>query len=127
MARVRFLIPLLLVLVLALVASCAEFSVGPKPFDEMTPKEKATLMMGMFNSQARDYKAMVARPDLTEDQKVILRKKKQILDTVRPMIKTYNTYIEHGAVPSQEVEDRIMQHLNDLTATIVPKLEGEGG
>jgi len=42
---------------------------------------------------------------------------------VYPMIKTYNTYIDSGAVPTKVVEDQIIQLINDLTGLVVPMLE----
>lgn len=92
---------------------------GPKPLSEMTPKEKATWMMGIYNAQARDYKAMVARPDLTNEQKEVLRKKKDVMTQVWPMINTYNAYVDSGAVVNKSTEDQIIKLINDLTAMVM--------
>lgn len=93
---------------------------GVKPLSEMTPKEKATWMMGVYNAQAADYKAMVVRTDLTDDQKVVLRQKKEIAVQVWPLINTYRTYVNAGAVPTREVEDQIIALINDLTVLVLP-------
>lgn len=99
---------------------------GTKSLSEMNPKERATWMMGIYNSQARDYKAMVARPDLTNEQKDTLRKKKAVLSQVWPLIKTYTAYVDSGATPTKDVEDQIITLINDLTALAIPVVT-EGG
>ena len=93
---------------------------GIKPLSEMTPKEKATWMMSIYSSQAEDYKRMVKRPDLTNEQKAILRNKKDVAKQVWPLINTYRTYVNSGAVPTREVEEQIFKLINDLTVLVLP-------
>ena len=114
------------VFVLGMTISCipqAGKGDGMKTIAEMTPKERATWMFGVYNSQARDYKQMVKRTDLTNDQKQVLREKKKIAQKVWPLINTYRTYVNSGAVPTREVEDEIIGLINDLTALALPQLE----
>jgi len=121
-----FLLMVLLVLLVAFLVGCAGFmqQTGDlKSIDDMTPKERATWFTSVYNSQDRDYRAMVARSDLTTEQKHILRKKKAIMTQLYPMIQTYNLYIESGAVPTKEVEDRIIEMINNLTSLVLPLLE----
>ena len=114
----------ILLIILAFLAGCITLNVNkPKPISEMTPKERGAWFLGVYNSQDKDYRNMVGRLDLTNDQKKVLRDKKKIMTKVYPMIKTYNTYIDSGAVPTKEVEDQIIQLINDLTGLVVPMLE----
>lgn len=115
---------LALCLVVFLISCVTNQDKGLKSFSDMSHKERATWMMGIYNSQARDYKAMVARTDLSNEQKDILRKKKAVMEQVYPMIKTYTTYIDTGAIPTKQVEDEILQLINNLTSLVVPQLEG---
>lgn len=118
---VMFILSILLMA--AITISCipqAGKEAGVKPLAEMTPKEKATWMMGVYNAQAADYKRMVVRTDLTDDQKDILRQKKVIAVQVWPLINTYRTYVNAGAVPIREVEDQIIALINDLTVLVLP-------
>lgn len=113
----------------ALTIICVMFLVacatnGVKSLDDMTHKERATWMMGVYNSQARDYKAMVARPDLADSQKEMLRQKKALLTQLWPMVNTYTTYVDSGVVPTREVEDQIIKIINDLAALALPAAEG---
>ena len=93
---------------------------GIKPLSEMTPKEKVTWMMSVYSAQAEDYKRMVKRPDLTNEQKAMLRNKKDVAKKVWPLINTYRTYVNAGAVPTREVEDEIIGLINDLTVLVLP-------
>lgn len=109
---------------LMFLSGCVTLNVNkPKSISEMTPKERGAWFLGIYNSQDRDYRNMVARPDLTNEQKDVLRKKKKIMKEVYPMIKIYNAYIDSGAVPTKEIEDEIVQLINDLTGLVVPMLE----
>ncbi len=118
------LIGLAIIVVLIFIVGCVTFNVeGPKRISEMTPKERATWFLGVYNAQDKDYRNMVVRSDLANDQKEILREKKKIMTQVYPMIKTYNIYVDSGAVPTKETEDQIIKLINDLTALIIPKLE----
>ena len=112
-----------IILCVLFLYSCASIE-GMKTFDEMNPKERATWMMGVYNSQADDYKKMVRRPDLTNSQKEVLRLKKGMLERLWPMINTYTVYVDNGALPTREVEEGILQIINDMTAIVVPALEG---
>lgn len=124
--NVKWMVILLYVFFLTACVTAGQKDDGLKSFSEMTHKERATWMMGIYNSQARDYKAMVARADLTNEQKDILRKKKSIMTQVWPMINTYTKYIDSGAAPTKEVEDDILKLINDLTALALPVIT-EGG
>lgn len=89
------------------------------PVDEMPPEQKAGFFMSFYNREYNDYLAVAQRTELTEEQRVILRKKKIILTRVYPMIENYSDYVAAGAIPSQASEAAIMELLNqaaDLVA-----------
>jgi len=72
--------------------------------------------MDLYNGQSDDYKIQAAKPDLTEEQKVILRKKKEILTKVYPLIKLYVGYAESGVLPPADTEAVIMRLTDELLA-----------
>ena len=113
---------LAIVLVVAFVAACHPPGTL-KPVSEMTPKEKATFFMNVYNTQAEDYKVMVAKPNLTEEQKKILNVKHQTLTQVYPLIQTYIAYVDAGAVPSPEVEASIIDLINQLTSAALSAVQ----
>jgi nitrogen fixation-related uncharacterized protein len=108
-------LPILIVLLVLVAFMVACAMQGMKPVSEMTPKEKATWMMGVYNSQYDDYKSQAAISDsLTDEAREAMRKKKEILTQVWPLIKMFNGYVDTGALPDREVEARIIDSLNLL-------------
>jgi len=120
---VRKSIYLIVVAFLLVSFGCMHKEGSLKPVSEMTPKEKATFFMSVYNSQAEDYKAMVAKPSLTNEQKQVLREKKKVLTQVYPLIKTYTSYVDAGAVPTPEVEASITNLINQLTSTALMNIQ----
>lgn len=95
----------------------------------MTPKKQLTMMYGTYNSQYTQY--MVATgytmneagqwekktsPVLTDDQKKILRKKKEILTQMYPLVKVYDSMVV-GTIPySSATEQELMNLVDQLAA-----------
>lgn len=102
----------LMVLVL-FIAGCATFG-GGKTYKDMTPKEKSTYFMGIYNKQYADTLAMANTPNLTEDQKKVVRTKKEILTKAWPMIQTYDAIAAGGGTPSADAEAAINNLINQL-------------
>lgn len=93
----------------------------------MNPKERAVWMMSIYNSQFNDYMmttgytkdvegkwVKASEPELTDEQKDILRDKKRLLTEVYPAIKMYTGYAESGVLPDSELETMIVSRLNQL-------------
>jgi hypothetical protein len=102
------------------MAACA----GPavKPFTEWSPKAKASYFMGVYNSQYDAYKAQVAYPDLTAEEKDVLRAKKKALVAVYPVIQAYDLVVAAGGVPSASDEAAILRLLDELQRATVKRL-----
>ena len=99
----------ILVLFLAFIYGCPGLIPGDlKSPAEMTPKELSTWANGIYNAQYDNYEILAARTDLTEDYKVMLRKKKEILTELWPYLKLYTGYVDSGAVPTAELEAKII-------------------
>lgn len=96
----------------------------------MEPKERATWMLSVYNSQFSDYMntagfvkqegkwVKVAEPELSEAQKKLMREKKKLLTDVHPAIKLYSGYAETGVIPDDELETMIVSKLNQLMMEI---------
>lgn len=84
----------------------------------MTPKEKATWMLSIYNAQYDDYLVQAARTDLTEEEKKILRSKKEIMTEVYPAIELYAGYANSGVLPGDELETLIISRLNQLLMNV---------
>ena len=86
----------------------------PVPIQEMTPKQRAVYFMNIYNRQYEDYKTKAAMPDLTEDQKKILRERRAALIKVYSLIQAYDIYAAGGNTPNIEQEQQIMNLLSYL-------------
>lgn len=91
---------------------------GAKPYSELTPREKLAYMYQIYNAQHEDYMMQAANPNLTEDQKIILRKKKPILVTLQSLIPAYDQQIRLGA-PSASQEQQIYNLLTQLQGYVI--------
>lgn len=100
-------------LVVVFMVGCTA-NLALKPWSEQTPKERLTWMLGIYNAQDRDYRAMAALPSLTEGQKKMMATKKAIMTQVYPLISLYGSVVEAGGIPSHETEQQILNMLNQL-------------
>jgi ABC-type glycerol-3-phosphate transport system substrate-binding protein len=114
----RKFIAVYIVLALMLVG-CAGMQKPEQSFSDMTPKQKVTIMMGIYNAQYDDYKLKVAIPNLTEEEKQVLRTKKQVLTQVYPLIQSYDLIQAAGGTPTAEAEANIMQLLSNLESLVI--------
>lgn len=105
-------ITLFIAIIVMLLASCVLQDL--KSPADMSAKELATWAMGIYNAQYDNYKALVVRTDLTEDYKEMLRQKKAILVELWPLLKLYIGYVDTGAIPTQELEAKIIGLIDDL-------------
>lgn len=116
----------MLVIVLMTIAVCG-CATGGKSFNEMSPKERVTYMYSVYNSQYADYMSMTGHvldsgnnwvktsdPELTSDQRSILKSRKEVLVKLYPLIRLYNAQAMSGKAVSRETERQIMDLLNQL-------------
>jgi S-methylmethionine-dependent homocysteine/selenocysteine methylase len=104
-----------ILLVLAfMLAGCSWMVSGSKNFTDMTPKEKSTYFMGVYNKQFTDTMAMASLPSLSEDQKKVVRVKKDILTKAWPMITAYDAIAAGGGTPAADAEAAINSLIQQL-------------
>ena len=95
--RLNFKRTFMIVLALCLLVGCATLDVN------VTPTDRLTYMYKVYNAQYEDYQVMANNPATTEAQKVIMRKKKPILDKLGVLIPAFDRALQTGTVtPSQE-------------------------
>ena len=70
-------------------------------------------MYKVYNAQHEDYLSMAANPATTEAQKVIMRKKKPILDDLAMLIPLFDKDLQMGTATSSQ-EQKIYNLLNSL-------------
>lgn len=81
---------------------------------QMSLKGKAAMMLSTYNSQTQQTLIMSQRTDLTEAQKVVVRKKKAIIMKLDPLIKAYGTLVQSGGIPSPSDEQAIYTLIDEL-------------
>jgi hypothetical protein len=102
----------LLCLLAAVLIGCA--TVGVKPWAERSPMEKSSYFMSIYNRQYADAMAMASNSNLTEAQKVVVRKKKDVLEKAWPAIRAYDDIAVRGEIPSALSEQAILDYINQL-------------
>lgn len=102
------------ILALVVILGCAGGQIM-NPWSDMTHKQRAAWMNGIYNSQYDDYLAAVAKPDLTEEERDILRNKKKRLTELWPLLKDYSHYAGTGQVPPETIEAQVIRLINELT------------
>jgi hypothetical protein len=99
--------------ILLCFAACTA-NMAMKPWSEQTPKDRLVWMLGIYNAQDRDYRSMVAMPNLTAAQKSVLQNKKKVMTQVYPLIDAYRITVNQGGTPDQATEQTILNLLNQL-------------
>jgi len=105
---------LFILVLLFFVGACAGIHGGSLSWDQLTPKGKAAFAMSIYNTEYENYKADVAKPGLTKKEVKFLRKKKEILTKIYPVIQMYANYVQSGMVPPEEVEEQLINLLSLL-------------
>lgn len=109
---------LLLIFAIFLVAGCSNGCTQAgnvaTTFQKMTPKEKSTYFMGVYNRQFNDTMVLANTPNLSEEQKKVVRTKKDILTRMYPAISTYDQVAVAGGTPSAEIEAGIQILIEQL-------------
>ena len=80
---------------------------------KVTPTDRLAYMYKVYNAQHEDYLSMAANPATTEAQKVIMRKKKPILDDLAMLIPLFDKDLQMGTATSSQ-EQKIYNLLNSL-------------
>jgi hypothetical protein len=106
--------PLGILIAIAILSGCATMSITAKPWGQMTPKEKSSQFIQTYNTQYQDTMFMASNPNITEEQKWIVRTKKAILTKAWPIIKVYDAVAAGGGVPSPQDEQAILELINQL-------------
>jgi uncharacterized protein YceK len=109
--NLRLVVCILLVLSMA---GCATMNLGIKPISEMTPLEKATTAMSVYNDRADAYKAKVALPDLSSAERAVLRAEYETLKQAWPVIDAYYNAVKGNGQP---ITTAIVEYINNFLVT----------
>jgi len=101
-----------ILLVLSMVG-CATMNLGIKPVSEMTPLEKATTAMAVYNDMADSYKMRVALPDLSTAEKQVLQTEYDVLKKAWPVVDAYYKAVKEGL----PVTPAVVEYINNFLIT----------
>jgi hypothetical protein len=101
-------------LILVFLAGCGYFQGVGSTFEKMTPKQRSAYFMDFYNTQYADYLYVASKEGLKEDEKVVLRKRKEILTQLYAAIRIYDAVVVLGKVPTQMQEADVLKFINDL-------------
>ena len=112
----------LIAIMFAFVATgCVPFLTGTKADITAAPKtafeifdDKLHETIFWYNSIYADTMSQATNPDLTEEQKVIVRKKKELLQKAEDVIKTALRFTKLGQLPSTDDQQAVLDFLNEL-------------
>jgi len=107
---------LLLILFMFALASCAGMQGDVKSFTDMTPKEKATFVMSVYNKQYDSYLTLYKKGDWTDQEKEVLKVKYELLGEMETYTKLYTGYAETGVAAPAETEEALLALIDKLLA-----------
>ena len=81
----------------------------------LTAKQRATVILGVYNAEYNDTMAIMSSPTSTPAQRAMGAKKKVILTQIWPLLKIYTSIVDGGGTPDQQTEDQLMKLINQLT------------
>ena len=105
--RLNFKRTLMVILALCLLVGCGTTDI------QITPVDELTFFYNMYSSQHEDYLSMARNPNTREEQKVIMRKKKPILDALAVLIPAFDKSLTAGT-NTPEQKQAIYDLLNSL-------------
>ena len=92
--------------ILFMAAGCAHIA--------LTPKQTVLWGTNVYIAQYKLYLQQAAREDLTEDQKEVLRVKKDILTDMEAIIKVCNDAIDINEAPPEDMTEDLYYLINRL-------------
>ncbi|MBU0907404.1 MAG: hypothetical protein KKE05_04585 [Nanoarchaeota archaeon] len=103
-----------MVMILVSCAALQSIGITVKPYSDMTPKEKMIFLYKSYNKQYEDYKIQVAKPNLTENEKIILRGRKDALTKIYPLIQSADLALVEAKPFDPANEKLIIDYLRQL-------------
>lgn len=104
----------MLVLIVALFSGCAAWNSATNP-SPLSPQEQFLMKAEqIYISQTNDYLVMTKIPNPSEDQKKVMRAKREALVQAEPLIKIYRQVVFVGGVPDPSLEAQISALLTSI-------------
>ena len=105
--------PFILAGMISTFAGCQNPMIPLDP-SQMSGERKVNMAWGIYKAEFHNYNAQASRPDLTEEEKEVLKKKKEALTVMYHSIMAYRTIIMQGETPSPEQEQQILNFIDNI-------------
>lgn len=93
-------------------SGCATF--GTKPWADRSPTEKALFFWDNYNSHFDATMSLANDPNITENQRQVVRLKKLVLKEFKTALVIYDDIVMAGGVPSLEAEQKLLKFIDRL-------------
>ena len=110
-----FNVAILAGIVVAVIIAALLVMYGCATTQPLTAKQRATVILGVYNAEYNDTMAIMSSPTSTPAQRAMGAKKKVILTQIWPLLKIYTSIVDGGGTPDQQTEDQLMKLINQLT------------
>lgn len=101
-----------LYLVLVFLSAC---TAGMKSPEDMEPVDVAIWANRIYVLQYDSYLTESTAPGLSDERIEYLRTKREILTELHPLLVSYNTYVDSGTVPEEQLTQLIIRLVYRLT------------
>jgi len=81
---------------------------------DMNAKEMFVWASHVYSAQYDSYVTDAEQPNLTEEKKEVMRKKKALLIELQPKLLLLGSYVETGTLPEQQTTDAIIELVEKL-------------
>lgn len=112
---------LLMILILSFFVAGASCQQNIKTPDQMSPKERGTLALTLYNNAFVNYNAQFTatpRP-MSNEMKNYFQGYKKAMEAAWPLISSYTAIVNIGGTPSPEEEKQIIELIYNLQALLM--------
>ena len=115
----RLVKPVLTLVALVAFVACANQQL--KTPDQMSPKERGTFALTLYNNAFTNYNAQFAATPqpMSKESKEYFQGYKKVMEVAWPVISGYSAVVNVGGVPTPEQEQQLIQLIYQLQAMLM--------
>jgi len=117
-------ITLTVVLVVAvMLLGCPYFQKQATTFQQLNTKQKLTWAMGVYNAEFADYQFKSSLADLTDSERKVLQKKRDVLVQLHASIETLDKLYTATQMSDATQEQAILALITELERLVIRRIE----
>jgi len=110
-------------LVVVMLLGCAYFQQQATTFQQLNTKQKLTWAMGVYNAEFADYQFKSSLTDLTESERKVLQKKREVLTQLHEAIGTLDKLYTATQMSDATQEQAILALITELERLVIRRIE----